>query len=151
MNRWQPHVTVAAIIERENQFLLVEENIENQLMLNQPAGHWENGETLLEAVIRETLEETAWHFTPEHLVGIYQWQPPNRPDQTYLRFAFCGSLTDFEENRKLDSPIVRTIWSDYDALIASKPKHRSPQLLLCVDDYLKGNRFPLNCITTVSN
>ncbi|MDH5256427.1 MAG: NUDIX hydrolase [Gammaproteobacteria bacterium] len=149
--RWQPHVTVAAIIERENQFLVVEEDIENQLLLNQPAGHWENGETLIEAVMRETLEETAWHFVPEYLVGIYQWQHPDKADTTYLRFAFSGSLTHFDENRQLDSPIVRTLWQNHEDLIKNRARHRSPQLLLCINDYLNGNRFPLNCLVNVKN
>ncbi len=147
--RWQPYVTVAAIIERDDQFLLVEEDIDGKLTLNQPAGHWENGETLTEAVIRETLEETAWHFTPEYLVGIYQWQHPKRTELTYLRFAFGGSLTKFEENRKLDSPIVRTLWCDYDKLINTQSRHRSPQLQLCVDDYLAGKRFSMDILTHV--
>ncbi|MDH3327259.1 MAG: NUDIX hydrolase [Gammaproteobacteria bacterium] len=149
--RWQPHVTVAAVIEQDNQFLLVEENIDNQLMLNQPAGHWENGETLIEAVIRETLEETAWHFVPEFLIGIYQWQHPTLPEETYLRFAFTGSLLSFEKNRQLDNPIVRTVWQDYEELLHSRARHRSPQLLLCVDDYLQGKRYPIECLIEVKS
>lgn len=147
--RWQPHVTVAAIIEKDDKFLLVEENIDGKIMLNQPAGHWENNETLVEAVIRETLEETAWHFSPENLIGIYQWKHPTRSDETYLRFAFSGSLIKFEESRKLDEPIIRTIWLDYETLQSNQAIHRSPQLLLCVEDYLSGKLFPLDCLTEV--
>ena len=149
--RWLPHVTVAAIIEQENKFLLVQENINGQLLLNQPAGHWENGETLIEAVIRETLEETAWHFAPEYLVGIYQWQVPNNPDQIYLRFAFAGSIINFETDLTLDDPIVRTVWHDYEALLKTRNQHRSPQLLQCVDDYRAGKRYSLDCLVNVKN
>jgi len=149
--RWTPHVTVAAIIEQDDKFLLVEENINDQLLLNQPAGHWENNETLVEAVIRETLEETAWHFSPEFLIGIYQWQLPSNTKETYLRFAFSGTIDQFEKERELDSPIVRTIWQDYGTLLQTKKRHRSPQLLLCIDDYLKGNRFPIDCLIEVKD
>jgi len=149
--RWLPHVTVAAIIEQENKFLLVEENINGQLLLNQPAGHWENGETLIEAVIRETLEETAGHFTPEYLVGIYQWQVPNNPGQIYLRFAFAGSISHFETDFILDDPIVRTVWYDYEALLDTRHQHRSPQLLQCVDDYRTGKCYSLDCLVNVKN
>jgi len=147
--RWQPHVTVAAVIEKENKFLLVEENIGNKIMLNQPAGHWENNETLLEAVSREVREETAWDFKPTFLIGIYQWQLPANPEQTYLRFAFTGNISDFDPNRKLDDPIIRTIWSDYESICNNQQQHRSPQLLLCVEDYINGKRFSLDCITHV--
>lgn len=142
--RWTPHVTVAAIIHKENQFLLVEEKIDDKLLLNQPAGHWENGETLIEAVIRETLEETAWYFKPEFLVGIYQWQHPEKLEKTYLRFAFSGSVGKFDASRPLDKPIVRTIWADYNTIIKTQFKHRSPQLLRCVDDFLQGYKVPLS-------
>jgi len=144
--RWQPHVTVAAIIEKDARFLLVEECINGQLLLNQPAGHWENGETLIDAISRETLEETAWHFKPEYLVGIYQWQPPEQPQSTFLRFAFAGSLSGFEEDRELDSPITRTLWYKHQEIKESQDRHRSPQLLRCVEDYLKGKRYPLQVL-----
>src|ERR1700689_5643906 len=105
---WKPDVTVAAIIERSGRFLLVEERIRGRLVLNQPPGHLEDGEALLDAVIRETLEETAWQFTPEALLGIYQWRSAR--GHTTLRFAFTGSVHGYDAARPLDPPIVTTHW-----------------------------------------
>jgi len=147
--RWQPNVTVAAVIERDDKFLLVEENINNVLQLNQPAGHWEYGETLVEAVIRETLEETAWHFTPSHLIGIYHWQHPSIENTTFLRFTFTGELLKQAKQQILDAGIERTVWMNLQEIKNSVTRHRSPQLLLCVEDYLEGKRYPLDCITVV--
>lgn len=147
--RWQPFVTVAAVIEKENKFLLVEEKINGENLLNQPAGHWEKNETLIEAVIRETLEETAWYFQPEYLLGIYRWQLPNQQEQCYLRFAFTGKLLDKDTGRKLDPPIITTTWMTKNQLLAEQHRHRSPQVLRCVEDYLAGKRFPLDCLVNV--
>ena len=144
--RWLPHVSVAAIIEKDNKFLLVEERKEGKLLLNQPAGHWENNETLIEAVIRETLEETTWHFRPTYLVGIYQWQHPNIQELTYLRFAFAGELLTQDTSLKLDDGIENTVWYNKKEIDDSAERHRSPQLIKCVEDYLNGQRYPLNCI-----
>jgi len=147
--RWLPHVSVAAIIERDKQFLLVEEIKQGKLMLNQPAGHWENNETLEEAVIRETLEETAWHFKPTFLIGIYQWQHPIENNLTYLRFAFGGDLLEHDKFRTLDHDIENTIWLNEAEIRGSIERHRSPQLIKCVEDYLSGQRYPLECIHLV--
>lgn len=148
-DRWLPHVSVAAIIEQDKRFLLVEEYKEGRLMLNQPAGHWENNETLLEAVIRETLEETAWHFRPTYLVGIYQWQHPKDKTLTYLRFAFAGDLLEQDTARNLDEGIENTVWLNEQEILDSVDRHRSPQLLKCVQDYLSGQQYPLDCVQLV--
>jgi ADP-ribose pyrophosphatase YjhB (NUDIX family) len=142
---WKPNVTVAAVVEREGRFLLVEEEVGGTLVLNQPAGHLERGETLLDAAVRETLEETAWHFRPQALLGIYRWPHPEK-DTTFLRFAFTGALLDHEPDRTLDDGIVRTVWLDREELRRRREHHRSPQVMACVDDYLAGRRFPLECL-----
>jgi len=143
--RFKPNVTVAAIIEQGGKFLLVEEEIDGVLMLNQPAGHLERGETLAQAVAREALEESAHPFTPQFLVGIYHW--PNEPkDITYLRFAFGGSAAALVAGRALDAGIVRTVWMTREEVAASAARHRSPYVLACVDDYLAGRRFPLELV-----
>jgi len=149
--RWKPHVSVAAIIKENDQFLLVEEWKNNKLVLNQPAGHWEKGETLINAVIRETLEETGWHFEPTNIVGIYHWNHPDVSGLTYLRFAFCGNLIRFDENYILDDGIENAIWLDKAEIIKQEKRHRSPQLIQCIEDYDKGNRFPLEIIQQVEN
>lgn len=147
--RWKPSVTVAAVIEQDGRFLLVEEHTSDGLKLNNPAGHLDPGESPLDACIRETLEETAFAFTPTHLVGVYLSRV-RRPgdDFTYLRFAFCGQLGSHDPHRALDTGIVRTLWMTPDEIRASTERHRSPLLLRCMDDYLAGVRHPLSLITT---
>lgn len=142
MSIWKPHVTVAAIIEKEGRFLLVEEDTPDGVLLNQPAGHLEPGESLLAAVRRETLEESAWHFEPQHLVGIYQWRPPAH-DLTYLRFSFAGALLEHEPARTLDTGILGTHWLTAEEIALSRARHRSPLVYDCVRDYLSGVRYPL--------
>ena len=143
MNRvWKPNVTVAAVVERDGHFLLVEEETDDGLRFNQPAGHLDEGESLLAACAREALEETAWNFTPTALVGVYQWQRP-QGDITYLRFAFCGELGAHEAGRVLDSGILRAVWMTPDEIRASADRHRSPLVWQCVSDWLAGRRFPL--------
>ena len=148
--RWKPNVTVAAVIEREGRFLLVEEETSDGLRLNNPAGHLDCGETPEQACTRETLEETAYSFTPSALVGIYLSRQCTGAggDTTYLRFAFCGTLGDCDPHRKLDTGIVRTLWLTADEIRASAARHRSPQLVQCMDDYLVGTRYPLALIRT---
>jgi len=114
-------------------------------MINQPAGHLEDDESLIDAVARETLEETAWHFLPTALVGIYRWRQPDR-QITYLRFAFTGKLLEFDNGRTLDDGIVRALWLSRDDLAQTRDRHRSPQVLRCVDDYQKGIRLPLDTL-----
>lgn len=150
-HRWKPSVTVAAVVERDGRFLLVEEHTPEGLRLNNPAGHLEPGESLAEAFARETLEETATSFTPTALVGVYQARllPANSTETlTYLRFAFCGTLDDFHPERKLDHGIKRTLWMTPAEIRASTHRHRSPMLLRCVEDYLAGRRFPMDLVYT---
>lgn len=143
--RWKPNVTVAAVIERGGLFLLVEEETTDGLRLNNPAGHLDCGETPEQACARETLEETAYRFTPGALVGIYLSRQINADgqDTTYLRFAFCGTLGTCDPERTLDTGIVRTLWMTADEIRASSARHRSPLLVQGMEDYLRGTRYPL--------
>jgi 8-oxo-dGTP pyrophosphatase MutT (NUDIX family) len=142
---WLPHVVVAAIVERDGTFLLVEEHTAEGLRLNQPAGHWERGETLIEAVRREALEETAHHIEPTALLGCYTTHYAQR-DITYLRFAYICSVSGFDADRALDTGIVRAVWLTPDEIAASLVPHRSPLVMRCVQDYLAGRRFPLDFV-----
>lgn len=142
---WKPDVTVAAVVERDGRFLIVEERIRGRLVFNQPAGHLEDGESLLAAVVRETLEETAWHFTPEWLLGVYLWR--SQRGHTTLRFAFSGQVRDFEQDRVLDPPIVTTHWFVPAELAAREHRLRTPVVLRCLKDYLAGQRLPLSALS----
>lgn len=145
---WKPNTTVAAIVERDGKFLLVEEDTADGVRLNQPAGHLENGESLLQAVVREAREETAYDFTPEALLGVYHWRHPGK-DITYLRFAFIGNVSHHYPEQALDEGIIRAIWMSHDEIRASQSMHRSPQVLTCVEHYLAGQRFPLSVVTHI--
>ena len=142
---WKPNVTVAAIVEREGRFLLVEEETDDGLMLNQPAGHLEANESLVEGAARETLEETAYEFTPQYLVGVYCWRHPDR-NVTFLRFAFAGMLGTHYPDRALDTGIVRALWLTAAEVRASRGRHRSPMVVRCMDDYQRGTRAPLDLL-----
>lgn len=142
---WRPHVTVAAVIEDDGRFLVIEEETEQGLRFNQPAGHLEPGETLCAAVRRETLEETTHRFEPGALVGIYRHTV--EPDgTTYLRFAFSGALGARVSGRVWDAGIVRTVWLTTDELRATAARHRTPLVLRCVEDYLAGVSYPLELL-----
>jgi NADH pyrophosphatase NudC (nudix superfamily) len=143
---WKPNVTVAAVIASEGRFLLVEEETKQGVRFNQPAGHLEANESLFAATVRETLEESAYHFTPTHLVGIYRWHA-QESDTTYLRFAFTGDITGHEPQRALDAGILRAVWMSPEEIYATQARHRSPLILRCVEDYLAGRRYPLELIT----
>ena len=145
---WKPNTTVAAIIERDNKFLLVEEITERGNRFNQPAGHLEDGETLVQAVIRETMEEAAYEFTPEFLLGVYQWKHTLN-DTTYLRFAFIGKAGVHYPMQELDEGIVQVVWMDIDEIRDKANLMRSPQILTCIEDYLAGKRYPLEVITNL--
>jgi len=143
---WKPNVTVAAIIENDGKFLLVEEETADGVMFNQPAGHLEEGETLLEAVRREAWEETAHRFEPTVLLGVYHWKHPKK-DITYLRFAFLGTVTGHDPEQPLDDGILRAVWMTPEEIRATQDRHRSPQVLTCIEHYLAGQRFPLSVLT----
>lgn len=149
--RWKPSVTVAAIIERDGSYLLVEEHTPEGLRLNNPAGHLDPGESPLDGCRREALEETTHAFEPTGLVGIYLsrfQRPATGEDITYVRFAFCGTLGDAVAGRSLDHGIVRTVWLTPDEVRASRNRHRSPLVLQCMEDHLAGRRYPLELIHT---
>ena len=145
MRQWKPNVTVAAIAERDGHFLMVEEQTDEGLRFNQPAGHLEAGESLLEAAAREALEETGHHFVPDSLVGIYQWPRP-QGDITYLRFAFGGVVASLDADRVLDEGIVRALWLSRDELRDCADRHRSPLVMQCVADWCAGKRHDLSLI-----
>ena len=155
--RWKPSVTVAAVIAKHfdgvEKFLLVEEETRDGLRLNNPAGHLDPGESPEQGCARETLEETAYHFKPTAVVGVYmsrfeRVQANGILDITYLRFAYCGDLGAHVEGQPLDEGIVRTVWLTADEIRASVDRHRSPLLLRCMEDYLAGRRYPLDMVTT---
>ena len=156
-HRWKPSVTVAAVISKRfdgaEKFLLVEEETRDGLRLNNPAGHLDPGESIEQGCIRETLEETAFHFKPTALVGVYmsrfeRQEPDGLLDITYLRFAFCGELGDEVPGQALDEGILRTVWLTADEIRACAHLHRSPLLVRCMEDYLAGQRFPMAMMTT---
>ena len=143
---WKPAITVAAVIERDHRFLIVEENIDGRRVYNQPAGHVEIDEAPLDAVIRETREETAWQFRPTALVGIYLWRKPNTSCDT-LRIAFTGTLGAHDPAQPLDQPVIAAHWLTRDELLARAAQLRTPLVLHCIDDYLAGQRAPLATVT----
>ena len=147
--RWKPNVTVAAVIEKDGRFLLVEEHTAEGLRLNNPAGHLDPAESPEQACAREVLEETAYGFAPTALVGIYLSRfQRGAEDVTYMRFAYCGNLGAFDPQRMLDTGIERTLWMSEVEIRACPERHRSPLLLRCLDDYLAGRRYPLAIVTT---
>lgn len=137
-----PEITVAAVTETDGRFLVVEERIDRRLVINQPAGHVEGGETLLAAIVREVREETAWLFTANELVGVYLWRHPGT-GRTTKRFAFTGAVSDHRDGQRLDDGIVATHWLTQADLKGREPQLRSPLVLRCVEDYLAGRRQPL--------
>lgn len=139
-----PHLTVAAVIEREGRFLCVEEHAGGERVINQPAGHVDDGESLLEAVYRETVEETGWGFRPTALVGIYRWRHPDN-GETFIRATFRGELGKRLHDRPPDEAIIEAVWLTH-AQLRNGVNLRSPLVLRSVEDYLAGNRFPLDLL-----
>jgi 8-oxo-dGTP pyrophosphatase MutT (NUDIX family) len=145
---WKPDITVAAIAEDAGRFLIVEERISNRLVFNQPAGHVESGETILDALVREVREETAWAFLPAAFLGVYLWSNPANGRAT-LRFSFSGAVADHDATLTLDRAIVRTHWLSRAQLIERTARLRSPLVLRCLDDYLSGRRLPLDAVSSL--
>lgn len=143
------HLTVAAIIEDQGRFLMVEEYAGGELVINQPAGHVEPGEAIVNAVSRECLEETAWQFTPDAISGIYLWQQPDNKEH-FLRIAFCGRHFGHDASLSLDDGIVRTLWLTRDEVVNRTTQLRSPMVLQGIDDYLTGARVPVEIVRHVS-
>ena len=145
--RWKPNVTVAAIVECDQKFLLVEENADNHIVFNQPAGHLEKDESLIDAVKREVLEETAWEFIPQAIVGFYMY-PDQHSDITYLRFCFSGTCENHHPEQALDDGIIQAVWLNKEEIKENEDKMRSPMVTQCIDDYLSGKKYPLDLINS---
>ena len=146
---WCPDVTVATLVARDGALLMVEENVSGRLVLNQPAGHLEPDESLLDAAVRETLEETGWDVAPTALVGIYQWKSP-RDGRHFLRVALAAEPVRHHAGRRLDEGIVRALWLTPSALQAASEHHRSPLVWRAASDYLAGCRYPLALLTQLA-
>ena len=147
MPRFTPHITVATVIEKDGRFLFVKEHAEERVVLNQPAGHLEMDESLIQAAIRETLEETGWDIEITQLIGIYLYTAPSN-NVTYQRVCFAGRALAQRENHQLDEGIIAPVWLSRDELIEQQALWRSPMVLRCIDDYLAGERFPLELFKT---
>ena len=146
MTVWTPRSTVAVVVEDDSRFLMVEERgADDRLVLNQPAGHLEDGESLIAAACRETLEETGWEFAPAGLVGIYKWRVPTG-GLTYVRYCFFGNATHRRHELPPDSDIVRASWLSPDAILSQRERHRSPMVARCLQDYLDGRRYALELL-----
>jgi len=142
---WKPHTTVAAMVERDGKFLLVKEMVKGEIVFNQPAGHLNPGESLIEAVVRETLEETQYEFTPTGLQGIYRLVPDKNSNTTYIRYLFRGNIGK-NFNGRLDDGIISAEWMGYEEIQSCREQHRSPLVLQCIEDYLHKQPYPLDII-----
>ena len=145
---WRPHVTVATVVPRDGRFLLVEESVRGLIVLNQPAGHLESGESLHDAAVRETLEETGWDVTLSCLIGVQQWSAPS--GREFVRFTFAAEPVRHDAARALDEGIVRALWMTREEIVAAKARLRSPMILASVDDWLAGAHLPLDSIKAFS-
>ena len=146
---WKPRVTVAVVARQNDRFLMVEERVHGEIRFNQPAGHLEDGESLVDAAVRECLEETAWQFEPEALVGIYRWRTPGNND-TFLRHTFAGRCVAQLDDYTLDSDIVAAHWLTLDEIRAQEARLRSPLVLRSLEDFLEGHRYPLALLRELS-
>ncbi|MFT5063794.1 MAG: ADP-ribose pyrophosphatase YjhB (NUDIX family) [Gammaproteobacteria bacterium] len=145
---WCPHVTVATVVERDGKFLVVEEIAGGEPVINQPAGHLDDGESLAHAAIRETFEETAWKVQLRHVCGVYRWRHPEN-QQTFIRVSFAAKAVEYVSDSPLDNGILSADWYSRDELEQLGDKLRSPMVLKCVDDYLAGNHYPLELLQDV--
>lgn len=145
---WRPHVTVASVIQHDDRFLLVREQVNGKTVINQPAGHLDEGESLIDAVIRETLEETRYQFVPTGLTGIYRSIPDESPDITYLRFSFCGNISNRVDGA-LDRGIIAAEWMTFDEIESTQSQHRSPLVMQCINDFLQNPPCSLDVISRV--
>jgi 8-oxo-dGTP pyrophosphatase MutT (NUDIX family) len=143
-----PDVTVAAIAVRDERFLMIEEMVSGSRVINQPAGHLDNGESLIEAVVRETIEETAWRFVPQAFLGVYQWRNLEI-DRTFIRFAFVGRCDTHYPDRELDDGICTAIWMTRNEILAESDRLRSPMVMQCIDDLVAGRRYPLEVLVNL--
>ncbi|MDB6162681.1 MAG: hydrolase [Xanthomonadaceae bacterium] len=147
---WQPDVTVATVVVRDGRVLCVEERVDGAIVINQPAGHLEPDESLVDAALRETLEETGWNVRLEAFIGAYQWKAPTQADgaggRHYLRFAFAAEAVALDATRALDEGIVRAVWMTPTELQQASARHRSPLVWQAVADYLAGRRHPLSLL-----
>ena len=145
---WKPHVTVAAMLEQDGRFLLVQERVAGRSVYNQPAGHLEDNESLIDAVVRETREETGWEFEPERITGIYRWRQPEK-QQTYLRITFAGRGLAYHPDSPLDDGIERTLWLTSDEVRRQTDRLRSPLVMRSIDDYVAGADYPLALLADI--
>lgn len=144
-NTFNPDITVATVVVRDGRMLVVEEQVHGQLVINQPAGHLEAGESLVQAAVRETLEETGWDVEPTAFIGVYQWTSPV-DGRTFLRFAYAGRALQHHPAHPLDEGIIRALWLSPAELGACAGRHRSPLVSAVVDDFLAGQRQPLGTV-----
>jgi len=144
----RPHLVVATVVERDGRFLIIEENIGGRRMLNQPAGHHEAGETLIEAAVRETLEEAGWHVEPTHILGVYEWQSPFLAFP-FVRVAYVARAVRHEPERELDDGIEQAMWLTPEELFAQEDRLRGPAVRRCIEDYLAGQRYPLSLVSSL--
>lgn len=142
---WAPHVTVATIVERDGRFLLVYEEADGKKVYNQPAGHLDPNESLLEAAVRETLEETGWTVKLTALLGISLYEAPSN-GITYLRTSFIAEVVSFDSSYELDTGIIEAVWLSYEEIVARREQLRSPMTLQVIDEYRTGKRFPLTVL-----
>lgn len=146
---WQPDVTVATLVVRDGRLLCVEEDVRGERVLNQPAGHLEPDESLFEAALRETLEETGWQVQLTAFVGAYQWTSP-KDGRQFLRMAFAAEPVRHYPDRELDEGIVQALWLTPQELQAEAARHRSPMVWRCVADFLAGSCHPLGAVAQIA-